>query len=212
MTAWSCPIFSVLAVPPYRKSATSSGRRARVYPSPFPVTIPRKSRADFGEPSQALDNIIFQDETIPKAEKAALRKESSKQHPYTMSLTIIVSKNKIHKLAHVRNKIRKRIRAAVRLVVQSGILPSGRNSFSQAPVTGPAHHLLPGHRYMMQTSLELYRMPMDKLVPLIKDAFRAVYVRLPTIIHSLGIYSYEPSLSVYCLSGCWPNATGGSGF
>lgn len=110
-----------------------------------------------------------------------------------MSLTIIVSKNKIHKLAHVRNKIRKRIRAAVRLVVQSGILPSGRNSFSQAPVTGPAHHLLPGHRYMMQTSLELYRMPMDKLVPLIKDAFRAVYVRLPAIIHRLGTTFMNPA-------------------
>lgn len=93
-----------------------------------------------------------------------------------MSLTIRVSKKKINKLASVRNKIRKRLTAAIRLVVQSGISPDLVHSFQRKAVTGPAHHLLPGHKYTMQTSLELYRMPMDQLVPLVAEALRKIYV------------------------------------
>lgn len=148
--------------------------------SPFPTTIPRKTRQDFGTPSLALDHLILEDKRISSDEKKALREENARQKSYVMSLTIYVSKKKIHKLAHVRNTIRKRIRAAIRLVVQGGIEPTGEGALKRA-VTGPAHHLLPGHRYMVQTSLEVYRMPMDQLVPLMAQALREIYVSVPSV-------------------------------
>jgi hypothetical protein len=99
-----------------------------------------------------------------------------KKH-YTMYLTIIVSKKKIHKLAFVRNKIRKKVRAAIRLVVQDGLRPlQGKDSsIEMTGKMGPAHYLLPGHRYTMQTSLEIYRMPLVEILGLVSDGLRRIY-------------------------------------
>jgi hypothetical protein len=37
----------------------------------------------------------------------------------------------------------------------------------------------------MQTSLDLYRMPMDKLVPLVTEALRGIYVSHSSGLHEI---------------------------
>lgn len=174
--AWSCQFFSLNAVPPSRTKHQSSKRDKKTWDiSPFPATTPRKSRQDFGTPSLALDHIVLQDKSTSSDEKEALLEEREKQKSYVMSLTIYASKKRIHKLAHVRNTVRKRIRAAIRLIVQGGLAPSTTSTFKRR-IKGPAHYLLPGHRYTVQTSLELYRLPMDQLVLLMTQALRQIFV------------------------------------
>ena len=179
-TVWSCPYFSIKATPPKRATSTRVPRSVK---SPFPKTIPRKSRRDFGEPALALDHIVLQDPSISSKDKAIVRSEAKRHKAYTMSLTIFVGKKKIHKLATVRAQIRKRIRAAIRLFVQGGLSTTTGYTFTQKKVTGPAHHLLPGHYYTMQTSLELYRMPMERLFALISEGLTKIYVSvLPRLL------------------------------
>ncbi|KAK9898119.1 hypothetical protein P389DRAFT_210460 [Cystobasidium minutum MCA 4210] len=171
-TAWSCLYFSIKATPPRR---AASRKRSQNVASPFPRTVPPKSRADFGEPALAFDHIVLQDSAIPFKEKAIVRAEAKRHKSYAMSLTIIVGKKKIHKLSTVRAQIRKRVRAAVRLFVQAGMTSDEKGNADCKDIRGPAHHLLPGHYYTMATSLDLYRMPMDKLLPLISEGLTKIY-------------------------------------
>lgn len=68
--------------------------------------------------------------------------------PYTMDLTIMVGKKKVHKSAVVRARIRRRFKEAVRMVVVRGARkptkdePAGL-AFDQA-LEGPSHWLLRG--------------------------------------------------------------------
>lgn len=172
-TVWSCAYFSIKATPPKRANSTRVLQNTR---SPFPKAIPPKSRRDFGEPALALDHIVLRDPDVSVTDKRIVRAEARRHKSYTMSLTIYVGKKKIHKLATIRAQIRQRVRAAIRLFVQSGISSTSENNFVRNPVTGNAHHLLPGHFYTMQTSLELYRMPMEQLIPLLSEGLTKIYV------------------------------------
>lgn len=179
LSAWSCPYFSLKACPPkhYSDIKHTKGKAA----SPFNIDTPRKTRRDFGDPAHALDYLLREDEHTPAEDKSVSTREDTIQKPYTMSLTIFVGKKRVHKLAHIRNAIRKRLRLAVRHVVQDGIVLVRGNIFTRNASSAPAHHLLPRHRYLMQTSLELYRMPMEQLVPLVGEALRETYVSHPKI-------------------------------
>lgn len=117
--------------------------------------------------------------------------------PYTMDLTIVVSKKRINKLATVRNTIRKRMRACIRLAVQHGVFcEGGKRAQVGAPQKGKASAareeeedvrlfmdereagthkwLLPGHIYVMHPTLEVFQLPLPLLHQRVCQGLKAV--------------------------------------
>ncbi|GAA5929019.1 hypothetical protein JCM10213_004969 [Rhodosporidiobolus nylandii] len=126
----------------------------------------------------------------PSAHHARLAALKHRHKPYTLSLTLFVSKKKVHKSAVVRERCKRRVREAVRLVVargaraeeeQEGEGEGGKRVRLRERKdggeweTGPGRWLLPGYHYILSlSSLEAYRMPLPDLVDEVRNALQAV--------------------------------------
>ncbi|GAA5897049.1 hypothetical protein JCM6882_007341 [Rhodosporidiobolus microsporus] len=109
-------------------------------------------------------------------------KEPRPRSSYALSLTLLASKKNVHKSAVVRNRCRRRVWEAMRVVVARGARATGQGKgkkvgeeggrvrFAEGgerwAETGPRRWLLPGYHYVMTlSSLELYRaVPLEQLV------------------------------------------------
>lgn len=112
---------------------TSLKRESSVGPPPF---LEHTTRAD------SLQPFIESEEDLA-SQRASL---SRKHKPYTLELTLLVGKKKVHKSAVVRERCKRRFREAVRLVVcrgASGI--KGEEVVLQTGARdGPRKWLVPG--------------------------------------------------------------------
>lgn len=181
--SWRSGTFSLKAIP--LGWAQNSVKMYDTHSSPYPLDVGRVTKHDTGRTSSALDHIALRNVNISKTDKIALKLEQHNKSSYRMKLNIIVTKRKVHKLAVVRSRIRKKIHAAIRKVAQP--VMSAR---AEDAVLGTAMHrrhirdyVLPGYRYTCLTSLELYAMPLAKLVILVERALREIHVS-PVSAHS----------------------------
>ncbi|GAA5886216.1 hypothetical protein JCM5296_003521 [Sporobolomyces johnsonii] len=100
--------------------------------------------------------------------------------PYTMDLTILASKKKVHKSAVIRERCKRRLREAVRLAVVRGARADGqeegrvRLEEEDVRVLGPRKWLLPGYHYIASITLEIYRAPLPNLVEDVRKALKAL--------------------------------------
>jgi len=105
------PLFTLRASP--SPSRSPSGPRAlgsgshRHRPTPPPTLYHATSQ--LRQPVLAPDEVLARERALSRLRK-----------PYTMELTIMASKAKVHKSAVVRERCRRRFREAVRLVVTRG--------------------------------------------------------------------------------------------
>ena len=212
--SWSCEYFGIRVTPP---PLPGLQRPQRGSPSPFPKTIERvSSKRDFGTPPPAVARRLLGGGRLDRRGKqgapdgaadtgtgigdiAKNGPESLKpSRPYTMDLTIVVSKKRINKLATVRNTIRKRIRACIRLAVQHGVFCEGGKRpqvgakrpgktpvareeedvrlFMDEREAGTHKWLLPGHIYVMHPTLEVFQLPLPLLHQRVCQGLKAVRV------------------------------------
>ncbi|GAA5863386.1 hypothetical protein JCM1840_007509 [Sporobolomyces johnsonii] len=100
--------------------------------------------------------------------------------PYTMDLTILASKKKVHKSAVIRERCKRRLREAVRLAVVRGARADGqeegrvRLEEEDVRALGPRKWLLPGYHYIASITLEIYRAPLPNLVEDVRKALKAL--------------------------------------
>lgn len=152
--------------------------------------------------------------SLPYDIKKRLLKRKWKK-PDIVDLTVLVSKKKVHKLATVRNKIKLRIKDAVRLVLQRGLdigsirrggggggggdlikVPSnatatvadedeGAHPTSEEFTIeldrnqiGVSRWIAPNHFYIVQPTLEIYRMPSEDLIRHLRNGLGFIAVRI----------------------------------
>lgn len=212
--SWSCEYFGIRVTPPPLPGLQQLQRGS---PSPFPKTVERvSSKRDFVAPPPAVVNRLLggcrldrrerqeahggaADTDVAMGDTAGDRPEHLKtSRPYTMDLTIVVSKKRINKLATVRNTIRKRIRACIRLAVQHGVFcevgkqpqvaskKQGKASpareeedvrlFMDEREAGTHKWLLPGHIYVIHPTLEVFQLPLPLLHQRVCQGLKAVRV------------------------------------
>ncbi|GJN87851.1 hypothetical protein Rhopal_000806-T1 [Rhodotorula paludigena] len=112
--------------------------------------------------------------------QAALHRAAHARKPYTLDLSVFASKKRVHKSAVVRERCKRRVREAVRIVVVRGARgdegEEGGIALEEGDVrgTGPRKWLVPGHHYIMSISLEVYRCPLPVLVEHVRTALKAV--------------------------------------
>lgn len=173
---WKCEAFSIRVLPPpsarYQQEAAATKEAQNgdymKAGSPFPVAKPRMSKNDFGTPPVDLST---QDDGMEG------ERPQRKQAVYKMDLTVVATKKKIHKDAVHRNAVRKRIRAAVRMVVQHGLTCNiMRRAVVNEGDAGPRHFLLPGHAYVFHTSTEVLTMPWHTMIASVRTGLLEVRV------------------------------------
>lgn len=173
---WKCEAFSIRALPPpsvqYQQQIAAKNEAQNTdyakAGSPFPVAKPRVSKNDYGIPPVDLSR---QDDGMEN------KWPEKKQLVYKMDLTVVATKKKIHKDAVHRNAVRKRIRAAVRMVVQHGLDYSIiRRAVVQEGDAGPRRFLLPGHAYVFHTSTEVLTMPWHTMIASVRTGLLEVRV------------------------------------
>ncbi|GAA5826092.1 hypothetical protein JCM11251_007160 [Rhodosporidiobolus azoricus] len=147
-------------------------------PAPPPALPQPRPRARSGEEEPAAEE---EEEEAREEELLLLQKKPKKRPSYTLDLTLLVSKKKVHKSAVVRNRCKRRVWEAVRLVVERGARgargegvgegAAGSVSFVEGErekkrETGPRKWLLPGYHYILTlSSLDIYRAtPLPQLV------------------------------------------------
>ena len=128
---------------------------------PFPLYRSNLRQADHAEPSHALEDRYRRENADEKTVKTFSK---TRQGTYQMNLTIRATKRQVNRLANVRHRVAQRLRHATRLVAQYGIqFDEDKQAFIAGPA-GPPIWLLPGHTYVMNSTLEILRMPYAKLV------------------------------------------------
>lgn len=176
--AWSCEYFAIRVIPPPPSTPDREGvkRVLKTSKSPFPNAVPRLSTADHASPS-AIPAVFKALDGYDGAAITADERKRLQDHSYTMDLTFVVSKKSVHKLAVVRSQIRKRFTAAVRLAVQQGVSAGADGVYLQDLADrGPHHWLLPGHRYVVHTTLECLRLPLPDLLQRVRLGLKATRV------------------------------------
>ncbi|GAA6030074.1 hypothetical protein JCM8097_009242 [Rhodosporidiobolus ruineniae] len=187
----SCPLFTLRCFPSPRTPSP---------PSPSSPPLPRRtlspdSRRHRPTPPPALlgstrtPTPSNPDALVPSAEAhhALLSRHAHAHKPYTLSLTLMVGKKKVHKSAVIRERVKRRVREAVRLVVVRGARAEASEEKGEKGVrlrerkdggeweTGPRRWLLPGYHYVLSVpSLDLYRVPLPELVEHLRKALLAV--------------------------------------
>ncbi|GAA6000812.1 hypothetical protein JCM10207_004671 [Rhodosporidiobolus poonsookiae] len=193
------PFFTLRCFPSPRAPPSSSrpprtpSPESRTHiPSPPPTlqaaTSPDPARADpFLDPSHPADAALAH---------SLLARSARQRKPYTLDLTLMVSKKRVHKSAVIRERCKRRVREAVRLVVVRGARAQGegeegqrqggkggreglvlreRKDGARAGETGPGRWVLPGFHYVLSlSSLEVYRAPLPELVEQVREALGAV--------------------------------------
>lgn len=184
-SSWSCEYFNIRAIPPPPVSQRASSPRRLGNSSPFPKTAARvSSKRDFGTPPPGLTQRLLEDfdsawldNADPVTSHSRRRTEPS---TYTMDLSIITSKKKIHKNASIRSQIRTKLRNAIRLAVQHGVVyDSTQKELSATGERGIQNWLLPGHIYIVHTTLDVFQLPLPALLERVCIGLQAVKVGLP---------------------------------
>ncbi|TNY23968.1 small nuclear ribonucleo protein polypeptide A [Rhodotorula diobovata] len=113
-------------------------------------------------------------------------RSNTQPKPYTLDLTLFASKKRVHKSAVVRERCKRRVREAVRLVVARGARGCAAAPTAAAAgegletreedlrETGPRKWLVPGHHYILSLTLEVYRAPLPLLVDHLRTALRSI--------------------------------------
>ncbi|POY73507.1 hypothetical protein BMF94_3444 [Rhodotorula taiwanensis] len=139
--------------------------------------------------------------STPQALRSRLAATARSRKPYTVDLTIFASKKKVHKLATVRERCKRRCREAVRLVIvrnasagadnagqkSKGRVRKGESAAKKEKKTegltlredeiryvGPRKWLMPGYHYLMNITLETYRSPLPELVAATRAALKTL--------------------------------------
>ncbi|GAA5850890.1 hypothetical protein JCM8547_009122 [Rhodosporidiobolus lusitaniae] len=192
---------------------------ARCFPSPrYPNAVPRPLRPDSRKllptppptlvaatsPSGAL--------LTPEEHHTQLVRSKYRKKPWTLDLTLFVSKKKVHKSAVVRERVKRRVREAVRLVVvrgaRAGEIEEGEEANKGqegvrlrerkdggAWETGPGRWLVPGFHYIFNiASLEAYRAPLPELVEEVRTTLKALKrkAEAATLTHQLSQITVSP--------------------
>ncbi|GAA5827089.1 hypothetical protein JCM3770_006690 [Rhodotorula araucariae] len=163
-------------------SPSPSGPNPNPNPNSSPNPSPRPS------PSPSLDPASpFLAPRALRASLAAHAHAPDAPKPYTLDLTLLASKKRVHKSACIRERCKRRVREAVRLVVVRGARAAppreGAGDRGEAGLvlqeddlreTGSRKWLAAGHHYIMSITLEVYRCPLPVLVDKVRTALRAV--------------------------------------
>ncbi|GAA5835380.1 hypothetical protein JCM5353_001761 [Sporobolomyces roseus] len=164
----SNPIFSLRCFPsPNSRPTNLPPRPPRPktllpFPPPSLISTTSPSSQPFLTPSELRDRTV---------------KLKYSKKPYTMDLTIFCSKKKVHKSAVIRERCKRRLREAVRLVVTRGAANKGGEvGLSEEDVRklGPRKWLLPGFHYIANVTLEIYRVPLETLVEEMRKALKTL--------------------------------------
>ncbi|BGP37197.1 hypothetical protein JCM10449v2_001102 [Rhodotorula kratochvilovae] len=174
------PFFSLRCYPSVPRSpsaAPTPRKRAKAKDSPLPVPFLRGRTAHSPFAASPF---------LSAAElRASLARHADHSKGFTMDLTLLASKKRVHKSAVIRERCKRRVREAVRLVVVRGARAAkegeegavGGLVLREEDVreTGSRKWLAAGHHYIMSiSSLEVYRMPLPVLVEQVRTALRAV--------------------------------------
>ncbi|GAA5931949.1 hypothetical protein JCM3775_004195 [Rhodotorula graminis] len=192
LTHHAAPYFSLRCFPSVPRSTTKPLFGDRQHPrakteSVHPVGFLRGRTAwlpsSLDSPNPPTDPFL-----PPAALRASLARaaRASRAKPYTLDLTLFASKKRVHKSAVVRERCKRRVREAIRLVVVRGARAASEGDEGQAVgeglvrreedvrETGPRKWLVPGHHYIMSLTLEVYRAPLPVLVEQLRTALRAL--------------------------------------
>ncbi|GAA6022692.1 hypothetical protein JCM8202_002739 [Rhodotorula sphaerocarpa] len=164
--------FSLRCFPSQPRSPAESTRSTSAPPKPPPAASPKKS---LPTPPPSLDPSTLFLDAPPPARQALLARLARARKPYTLDLTILAGKKKVHKSAVVRERCRRRVRECVRaVVVRNADREEGgeglRVGEGEVREVGPRKWLLPGYHYIMVISLEVYRCPLPDLVASVRTA------------------------------------------
>ncbi|KAK4049754.1 hypothetical protein OIO90_005335 [Microbotryomycetes sp. JL221] len=164
----------------------------RCFPSPKrrPANQPPRPKSDHLQrptPPPSLAHTVNwrQDSADPVISKAQrldhLRWTRNRRKPYTLELTIIASKKNVHKHAVVRQRCKRRLEEAFRLVLVRGACldDNGQLIFESNPdEVGPKKWVVPGFSYCATITLELFRHPLPSLVEQVRKALSALKTRV----------------------------------
>ncbi|GAA5960363.1 hypothetical protein JCM3765_007486 [Sporobolomyces pararoseus] len=169
----STPLFTIRCYPSPKSRPSSlpprppSSKSLLPFPPPTLISTTQPSEQDpFLSPTQVRDRTV------------ALK---YRKKPYTLDLTIFCSKKKVHKSAVIRDRCKRRLREAIRLVVTRGAKQSkGRGERvvelkeDDVRLLGPRNWLMPGYHYVANVALEIYRAPLELLVDEVGKALRTL--------------------------------------
>lgn len=162
-SSFSSPLFSLRAFPTPARSSPSPRPPSpyTLLPSP-PPTLLHTTSSDPSDPLLATPADL-------RARKLQLKRY---RKPYSMDLTILVGKKKVHKSAVVRDRCKRRLRETIRLVVERGAREDGEEAIAfEEGMEGPGKWLVPGFSYVASVpSLEIYRHPLPSLVETVRKA------------------------------------------
>lgn len=123
----------------------------------FPSQSRTKNNPTSSRPSPAVSG---EDELV---------KRHAKNKLYTMDLTIMVGKKKVHKSAVIRQRCKRRIKEAIRVAVRGAKVEKEGIVFDKSR-EGPSHWLVPGFSYIANPTLEIYLHPFPDLVKTMQEA------------------------------------------
>lgn len=143
--------FSLRCFPSQPRHPAESTRSTSAPPKPPPAASPKKS---LPTPPPSLDPSTLFLDAPPPARQALLARLARARKPYTLDLTILAGKKKVHKSAVVRERCRRRVRECVRaVVVRNADREEGgeglRVGEGEVREVGPRKWLLPGRHLVL---------------------------------------------------------------
>jgi hypothetical protein len=117
--------------------------------------------------------------------------------PYTLRLTLIVSKKRVHKHAVKRNRVKRRIREAFRGVIQRGLQDDGEEAVESE--AGIGNWVLRGYEYSVIPNLDVLRCEWPALVKYVRTGLRQVKVcfSLSSVLYGPGDVFAKVSVSFF---------------
>ncbi|KAK4052172.1 hypothetical protein OIV83_002467 [Microbotryomycetes sp. JL201] len=159
----------------------------RCFPSPKrrPAHLPARPKSDHllrPTPPPSLEHTVDLSNLIdpaitPQQRLDRLRTMKNRRKPYTLELTILAGKRKVHKHAVVRERCKRRLREAFRLVLVRGARTNERGEIvieTEPNDVGPKKWVVPGFSYVAVITLEMYRHPMSSLVDHVRKALASL--------------------------------------
>ncbi|KAM0792973.1 hypothetical protein ACM66B_002728 [Microbotryomycetes sp. NB124-2] len=117
----------------------------------------------------------------PQQRLDQLRRSRARRKPYTLELTIIAGKRKVHKYAVIRERCKRRLREAFRLVLVRAAKTNDQGEIvveAEPNEVGPKRWVVPGFSYVAIITLEMYRHPMPSLVDHVREALATLKARV----------------------------------
>ncbi|BGP22138.1 hypothetical protein JCM10295v2_001026 [Rhodotorula toruloides] len=153
------------------------------HPNGNPHPVPVSASKDLPSPPPTFVGLTDDDPShidpflsTPEAVRRHLAQLKKQKKPYTMDLTIMAGKKKVHKSACIRDRCKRRFKEAVRMVVVRAARKvenaPGGIAVSEEVVgeTGPRKWLMAGYCYIVSIDLEMYRYPLPDLVEHVRTA------------------------------------------